>query len=224
MSRETGDAEFEAAVHEAFAHQARHAPTAAGLLEAVKARRRRRVRGRVLIAAVATAVAASGTLIGTHLPGGGADATGSAAVRPDPGIFAADEIDLCLIRENGRLAEVMLFAEAGGEELQTEVSASAGQPFHVHAEHTPDYTVRLDVLRGTPAGEPLANARETSLGDRAGRIGDAPGGGGRVLSLETGTEGVVLRLGVEGTGPGDAQLLAWARKINVSGDRAACDA
>ncbi|RKN44841.1 hypothetical protein [Streptomyces hoynatensis] len=221
MSTGGGEAEFEAALREAFERRGREAPAAAGLLEAVLARRRRQTRHRVAGAAVATALVAAGTLLGAQLLRGGEPA-GPAAGVPAPGIFAAEEIELCLLPGGGDPAEVLLSAEVGGEEVQTAISEPAGDAFRLHVERAPGYTVRLDVLRGSVAGEPLDGARDVRAGDRPGRIGDAPGGG-RVLLLETGTEGVLLRLTAEGTGPGDAELLAWAAKITVSTGRDACE-
>jgi hypothetical protein len=185
--------EIEAAVHESFVRQARSAPGSAGLLTAVRARsRRRRVRDLVV-----------GGMQALRSGGGQSEA----AAVPTPGVFTADELNLCL-----RQDEVTFTARTGDEEVETKtVEPSGDQLFHVHVERTEGYTLRLDVSRGAP---PLTNSRDVANG----RIGDDPSSGDRVLYLATGIGDTMLRLSVEGSGPSDTQLLDWAQKITTGTD------
>jgi hypothetical protein len=198
--------EIEAAVHESFVRQARSAPGSAGLLTAVRARsRRRRVRD-LVVGGVATVLVVAGVFAGMQALRSGGGQSEAAAV-PTPGVFTADELNLCL-----RQDEVTFTARTGDEEVETKtVEPSGDQLFHVHVERTEGYTLRLDVSRGAP---PLTNSRDVANG----RIGDDPSSGDRVLYLATGIGDTMLRLSVEGSGPSDTQLLDWAQKITTGTD------
>lgn len=209
------DREIEAAVRDSLVRQARSAPGSAGLLVAVKARGRRRRTRDLAVGAVATVLVVAGVFAGVPAQRSGGDRAGVAAV-PAPGVFAADELDLCLIQDGARLSEVVFTVRTGDERTETEtIEPSGDQRFHVHVEHAESYTLRLDVLAGSP---PLTNSRDVA----GGRIGDDPDSGDRVLYLATGVGDATLRLSVLGSGPTDTQLLDWARQITVGADPSAC--
>lgn len=209
------DSEIEAAVHDSLVRQARSAPGSAGLLAAVKARGRRRRTRDLAVGAVATVLVVAGVFAGVHALRSGGDRANVAAVST-PGMFTADELDLCLIQDGARLSEVVFTVRTGDELTETEtIEPSGDQRFHVHVERAESYTLRLDVLAGSP---PLTNSREVA----GGRVGDDPDSGDRVLYLATGVGDATLRLSVRGSGPTDTQLLDWARKITVGADPSAC--
>jgi hypothetical protein len=197
------DTETEAAVHESFVWQARSAPGSAGLLAAVRARSRRRRARDLVVGAVATVLVVTGVFAGMQTLRSAGDQSEAAGV-PTPGVFAADELNLCLRQDE------VVFTARTGDDVETETAEmSGGQLFHVHVERAEGYTLRLDVLRDSP---PLTNSRAVA----GGRIGDD--NGDRVLYLETGVGDNMLRLSVEGSGPSDTQLLDWAQKITTGTD------
>jgi hypothetical protein len=209
------DTETEAAVRVSLVQQARSAPGSAGLLAAVKARGRRRRTRDLVVGAVATVLVMAGVFAGVQALRSGGDRSDVAEV-PTPGVFAADELDLCLIQDGARLSEVVFTVRTGDELVETETIEPGGdQRFHVHVERAESYTLRLDVLSGSP---PLTNSRDVA----GGRVGDDPDSGDRVLSLATGIGDSTLRLSVRGSGPNDTQLLDWARKITIGADRSVC--
>lgn len=209
------DREIEAAVRDSLVRQARSAPGPAGLLGAVKARGRRRRTRDLVVGGVATVLVVAGVFAGVQALRPDGDRSDVAQV-PTPGVFAADELDLCLIRDGDRLSEVVFTVRTGDDRVETEtIEPSGDQRFHVHVERAESYTLRLDVLPGSP---PLTNSRDVP----GGRIGDDPDSGDRVLDLATGVGDSTLRLGVRGSGPDDAQLLGWARKITTGTDRSVC--
>lgn len=216
------DIDLETAVHRALERQALAAPRPAGLLDTVKARsRRRRVRDGA-VGGLAAVLAVVGAFVGMpdlHPGAGPPDVT---AARGGPGVFAADELNLCLVYDGDRLAKVLFSGRVDGERVDSTVVAPQWrQVFRVHVEHAETYTLRMGVLPRSPAQIPLDDADSVTVAGRAGRLGDDPRGG-RALYLETGVEDSTLRLRVDGTGPDDAQLLAWAQKIHISTDPAAC--
>jgi hypothetical protein len=202
------DKETEAAVRDSLARQARSAPGSEGLLAAVKARGRRRRARDLVVGAVATVLVVGGVFAGVWALRSGGDRSEVAAV-PTPGVFAADELDLCLVQDGARLSEVVFTVRTGGDQVETEIIEPGGdQWFHVHVERAESYTLRLDVLSGSRAV--------------IGRVGIDPDSGDRVLYLATGVGDSTLRLSVRGSGPNDTQLLDWARKITVSAGRSDC--
>ncbi|WP_017572798.1 hypothetical protein [Nocardiopsis halotolerans] len=225
MSGDPNDEALGAAVHAAFHRQARSAPASPGLLGAVRARsQRRRVRDTVASGLALVLVVAAALAGVWALPLGDDRLPIPAATPHSPGVFAADEVRLCLVRDVDGLAEVLLSARTGGDVVRTAVTDTAGdQRFRVRTEHADTYTLHLEVLRGTPAGQPLEEARDVTVEGVAGRLGDGPRSGDRTLYLGTGVPGSTLALRVEGTGPEDARMLAWAEKLTVDTGRAACD-
>jgi hypothetical protein len=210
-----GDREIEAAVRDSLVRQARSAPGPAGLLAAVRARRRRRRTRDLLTGGIATVAVVAGAFAGVQALRSGHDRPAAAEV-PAPGVFATGELDLCLLRDGTRLSEVVFTVRTGGDLVETEtIEPSGDQRFHVHVERAGTYTLRLDVLSGSP---PLTGSRDLA----GGRVGTDPDSGDRVLYLPTGIGDSTLRLAVRGSGPNDAQLLGWARQITVAADGSAC--
>lgn len=223
------DEELETAVRTAFVRQARDAPLQGDLPERVRAASRRRERReRVLGVAVAAAAVVAVLAVGRVLPFGpiGDSPPGVAAVSPGSALVAADELVVCLVQESAGVTDLMLATRPGRgstSSLDATVDRSSDGTLRLtYQEGAGRPVVRLELPSGSGGWQPVRDKRHVDVRGRDGWIGEDPALGRRVVSFDSGVEGLQLRLSVDAAAPDDAALVDLARRIVLSTDPDSC--